>query len=561
MAARVYSERIVTLGVLVSVTLAIGYGEPPSTVASGKLVSIRPVSWQSPPNSPSSPPGDSVDYIAKVNQRARQGVTPDNNSAVLFLQAMGPDALDPALRQQYLQLLEISSPPARGPFLIGYKEYAKKSRQAGTPGSGSGDQNADVSLDDIYAAASQSWAAESLPLVAGWLQAVEQPLAVVVESTKRPRRFDPLISISDPPLLLDTMLPMVTAHRHAAHALTTRATLKLGAGSVAEAWQDLLACHRFGRLTGQGQMLIEMLMADAIEDMACTADQAVLAHGNLTADQARQMYNDLQGLPPLPQMADGVDVGERYIFLDCAQVLADRGLSHIGKILDHLDRVDGKPLTSPMKDLSGLDLVPINADVVRQVAAPWFDQLVAVLRQPTWPERSVALDKFEADCDRFVGTGNELRSALVTSTLKSVFIGSHDSASKTTGKLLMHLFFPHSRAAAESEVRTAQIFELTKIGCLLAAYRADHGTYPVQLTELVPQYVTQVPADLFTGRPLIYKPQSIGYMLYSVGANGRDDDGLRYEDRSADGNPNCDDLVVQIPIRPIGRSLAPQENP
>ena len=174
--------------------------------------------------------------------------------------------------------------------------------------------------------------------MAEWLQAMNQPLAIIIESTKRPRRFDPLLSDSNPPLLMNAAMPMVQSHRDAARALTARAMLHLNTGTIPEAWQDLLACHRLSRLTGQGRTIIEMLVADAIENMACVADQALLAHGNLTADQARQMANDLQKLPPLPHMADAVDLGERYIFLDCAGL----GRSWIGKDRAH-DQLAGRP--------------------------------------------------------------------------------------------------------------------------------------------------------------------------------------------------------------------------
>ena len=51
----------------------------------------------------------------------------------------------------------------------------------------------------------------------------------------------------------------------------------------------------------------------------------------------------------------------------------------------------------------------------------------------------------------------------------------------------------------------------------------------------------------------MYRLQPNGYMLYSVGPNGRDDGGLRHEDRTAVVNEVSDDLVVQIPIKPEHR--------
>ncbi len=56
------------------------------------------------------------------------------------------------------------------------------------------------------------------------------------------------------------------------------------------------------------------------------------------------------------------------------------------------------------------------------------------------------------------------------------------------------------------------------------------------------KYLAEVPQDLFTGRPLVYRRTKQGYVLYSVGANGRDDGG-----RSADEDPPGDDISVRMP--------------
>ena len=63
-----------------------------------------------------------------------------------------------------------------------------------------------------------------------------------------------------------------------------------------------------------------------------------------------------------------------------------------------------------------------------------------------------------------------------------------------------------------------------------------------KLADLTPTYLNQVPKDLFTGNDLIYRPDANGFLLYSVGVNGRDDGGRSYTDQ-----PEGDDIVVRIP--------------
>ena len=60
----------------------------------------------------------------------------------------------------------------------------------------------------------------------------------------------------------------------------------------------------------------------------------------------------------------------------------------------------------------------------------------------------------------------------------------------------------------------------------MAAYRAETGEYPKTLAELSPAYLPEIPQDIFSSKPLIYRPTDSGYVLYSVGENMTDDGGV-----------------------------------
>ena len=57
-------------------------------------------------------------------------------------------------------------------------------------------------------------------------------------------------------------------------------------------------------------------------------------------------------------------------------------------------------------------------------------------------------------------------------------------------------------------------------------YRLSNGTLPDSLNTLVPRFLSEVPADPFDGRPLRYKKLTRGYVVYSVGQDGKDDGGV-----------------------------------
>jgi len=56
-------------------------------------------------------------------------------------------------------------------------------------------------------------------------------------------------------------------------------------------------------------------------------------------------------------------------------------------------------------------------------------------------------------------------------------------------------------------------------------FRLANGRLPKELNELIPGFLSVVPIDPFDGAQLRYKLRPKGYVVYSVGADGRDDDG------------------------------------
>lgn len=68
---------------------------------------------------------------------------------------------------------------------------------------------------------------------------------------------------------------------------------------------------------------------------------------------------------------------------------------------------------------------------------------------------------------------------------------------------------------------------LATLGLALERYRLKNSQLPDQLAALVPAYLTEIPKDPWDDKSLRYKKSDTGYMLYSVGANGKDDGGKK----------------------------------
>lgn len=75
-------------------------------------------------------------------------------------------------------------------------------------------------------------------------------------------------------------------------------------------------------------------------------------------------------------------------------------------------------------------------------------------------------------------------------------------------------------------VRSETELKLLLLRFALRAYRVEQGAYPNMLGELAPAYVTQIPSDPFgNGKSICYRKKGDSYLLWSIGPDGKDDNG------------------------------------
>jgi hypothetical protein len=86
----------------------------------------------------------------------------------------------------------------------------------------------------------------------------------------------------------------------------------------------------------------------------------------------------------------------------------------------------------------------------------------------------------------------------------------------------------------------------------LQAYVHDHDRLPDSLTELVPEYLAQVPVDALGDGPLKYRREGDAYFAWSVGWDGEDNGG-RYELR--DGRVYGDFYAIGPHMPPLPRAV------
>ena len=476
-----------------------------------------------------------VDYLAALNQRCRAGVTKENNVAVPFLQAMGPAEIDPKHRAEYCKMLDIGLLPEKGDYYITLERYVKALKDAGKKVVEEDKEGHDVNWEQLTQAMKRPWPKQEFPLLAGWLAANEKPLALVIAASQRSRRYDPLIS--DDGTVVAAQLTIFIQYRDVARALTARAMLRVEEGNLDPAWQDLLACHRLARLAGQGPTLVDALVATYMDGTACVGDQGLLRHARLVPAQIARIRADLDKLAPLPKMVEKINVAERFMFLDCLGMVARKGISSMSGVAEAAD--GGKPDSLSQTLMDAVAESAFDWDLVLRMGNSWYDRMIDACGKPTRAQREAALRKVDDDLRKLFAASKDWKS-----TALSLLGGVRHATSERTGQALIAILLPAVQPCLRAEDRANMQFGVTRLAFALAAYRADRGTYPAKLAELVPKYVAEVPKDIFIAADLHYRLEGGGYLLYSVGPNGKDDGGKGTDDRKQ--GEDWDDIAVRI---------------
>ena len=482
----------------------------------------------------------SLDCLALLNEIASKDVTPENNAAVLIWQAVGPKEIPQEHREKFFKKLGAPCPPEEGDYLIELHRYsdALKSENEKTKFN-------DRLLNQFDEAMKKPWSESEYPELADFLQKNEKPLKLILEAAQRPRLYSPLVPTSDE--ILSAMdINLISPLRDSSRLLVARSMRNLRKGQEKEAWRDLLASYRLGRLRSQGPWLIDLLVGSCLEAYAADGMAVFASNADITADQLQKYLADLRELPVGSPIDEIYGTGERIFYIGSIYDIAFRPQS-----LTKLTILHKEPEKKALEKLARDPQMDWNE--VLRVAHEGFDFTLPALKLPNFPEANRALSKNHAE-DR-----ENLRKTLEPENLKKALSSQATPREKAECFVTLmaddglledfSILFPPTRMKAK--------FRLARLALALSAYRGEHHAYPAKLAYLMPKYLPDISNDPFGECDFHYKPEKNGYLLYSVGRNGIDDGGKNYAEehlndilenkQASEAEKSADDIAIRTP--------------
>ena len=336
-------------------------------------------------------------------------------------------------------------------------------------------------------------------------------------------------------MVVSALLPVANTCRPVAKALLVRAMHRASNKNISGAMDDIIAVHRLARHVADQATLVESLVGMALESMALDAQAALLAHVDLTRDQLAELRKRNHELASFPPAWKRLELGERLMFVDAVCSAAQLGAKSIKQFTGTI--AEDSISTKAADALIGMT---IDWDVALRKGNQWYDRIIAAAKIEDPKKQRAAIDEVDRELTKLAASVKEMPAFV------GAVLSPRKHASEKMAHVLLALLTPAINAVCNAENRIETRQQLLRVAIALHEYRAEHRKFPAALDDLKGKQLESVPVDGFTASPFVYKPSESGYLLYSLGQNGRDDEGRNKDLARACPTP---------PTRPtIGRS-------
>ena len=448
-----------------------------------------------------------IDYLTAVNQKLSEGITPENNAVIPILEAFGPMPEGQSLGREFYRT--IGSPEPKQAMFMRFHRW-KNGYIATTQNLELAPQQLDK---EFYYGIANPWNSEDIPSLAAYISASQPAEKLFDEAINRGRYYYPLLSDEGEPLATAS-LALAQVQRGVANLYALQGMNCLGHGDLDGALANAKQIRKFTRLIAQGATSVEQLLACSMENQAIDIEHKVILSPNCNAEKAKSYLESIAPLKNIAQSKNVYTIAEPALALDLAKRIG-RGEMTMSELRASWGR----------KAASFPELESIYAGSV--------DWEYLMRRICEYNRKAAAVSKIQDTYQRIQESKkvtNEFISSKPTNS-QSFALSSFSTSRKERANLFLNQIFNLGQnSIASNEAIFAQVETrnlLTEIVIALQEFKKRDGVYPETLSGLMPDFLETVPSDPFSDKPMIYRRQDDTFVLYSIGRNEVDDDGVR----------------------------------
>jgi len=473
-----------------------------------------------------------IDYVAAINKRQRNGVIKQNNAFAGLLPVI-ETAKDDAIVQRRIKALgltedEIANSPKLLDWYTCYQLYRNDTTDRDVVS-----ELLDNSLDALSSVNRQevdaAWTRKirgggfidknsDLELLAAWVRDNDVVLDRAASVLKREHYWTPLIDWPDGDGLLVAMRqPYNDQLRELAKLFRASLFFASRREDTKTVIRDIHALSRLTKHLSNVPTLIGNLVAISVESQAIAGLEQVLGNRELGTDTLAQISKTWGPSDRRVSVIDSIDIWERCMGLDGLMQLASGQTTFSGL----MSGIDVPALIDTMYIDQKFD---VNRSLI--ITQGYYNHFVDILIEPKYAEFSKRISHFEEQCEqRWKQSRNRL---IVNVNGRDMLNNSLKNPQYTEALTDLYLSFmtPALSASYRTELRVTSSYKSAYTAIAVERYRLEHGKLPDTLKDLVPEYISSVPHDPFNGDPLMYRKREAGFVVYSVGTNLKDDSGL-----------------------------------
>jgi hypothetical protein len=352
-------------------------------------------------------------------------------------------------------------------------------------------------------------------IIEAWLNDSLHGFALVSEGVRKTYHWQQYRTAGageDANSVMNILLPHLAKYREIARGLCWRAQMKAAKGQYEPAFEDLVTCYKFGRLIKGGEKtLIEQLVGIAIQALATKTMRQMLDNYEIGADDLTALHDQLQSAK------SGEDFAMHLLFEKlCVYDEIQRCFTE--------DRLGGgHPYLPRLMSLGEVHDIGLSKAAVVMVQNP------RLLFHPNKRETREMIGQFYDSYGQV--------SAMTPSQLRAKGIAFGEKLKEfQKDNIFLRILLPPLGKVHQLIYRMKADVEATFVVLAAKRCKIDKGTYPQNLNELIDAgYLTSLPIDPYSDKPLLYRRTAEGFTLYSVSQNFTDDGGQVYRDK--EGKP------------------------